>query len=170
VIDSPVGPLWLETTPAGIRRLEFLRDALDRQPVPDDGLQNGADLAGEVERQVRDYFEGRLRAFDLPLDLKGSDFQRSVWQAIAAVPFGQTLTYAEIAAAVGRPAAYRAVGNACASNPVVIVVPCHRIVGTDRGLHGFGGGLDTKSWLLRHEGSLNSVRDARALQTSLAPA
>jgi methylated-DNA-[protein]-cysteine S-methyltransferase len=125
-------------------------------------------LAGEVERQVAAYFEGELREFDLPLDLAGSEFQRSVWQAIAAVPYGQTLTYGQIAAAVGRPSAYRAVGNACGANPVVIVVPCHRIVGTDRGLHGFGGGLDVKTWLLRHEGSLGTIQDRRALQAVLA--
>jgi methylated-DNA-[protein]-cysteine S-methyltransferase len=162
--------LWLETTSRGIRRLDFLRGAVagPNQDLNQAGGPADSGLSAEVERQVAAYFEGSLREFDLPLDLTGSEFQRSVWQAIAAVPFGETLTYAQIAAAVGRPTAYRAVGNACGSNPVVIVVPCHRIVGSDRGLHGFGGGLDVKTWLLRHEGSLSTVQDRKALQLALA--
>jgi O-6-methylguanine DNA methyltransferase len=126
-------------------------------------------LASEVERQVSEYFAGTRRIFDLPLDLQGSDFQLDVWREIGRVPFGETLTYSQIAAAIGRPTSYRAVGNACGANPVVIVLPCHRIVGSDRGLHGFGGGLDVKTWLLRHEGALAHVRDKR-LQPQLAPA
>jgi methylated-DNA-[protein]-cysteine S-methyltransferase len=171
VIDSPVGPLFLRTTSRGIRRLEFLRDALDRSPVKAERDADAeAGFAAEVEKQVRQYFEGTRRVFDLPLDLEGTDFQLGIWQAIAGVPFGETLTYAQIAAAVGRPTSYRAAGNACGANPVVIIVPCHRIVGTDKGLHGFGGGLDTKTFLLRHEGSLGGIRDRRAGQQALITA
>ena len=171
VIDSPVGPLFLGTTSQGIRRLEFLRDAMDRESKRQTASADGDSVfASEVEKQVTEYFEGTRRAFDLPLDLAGTDFQLSVWRAIAAVPFGETLTYSQIAAAVGRPTSYRAAGNACGANPVVIIVPCHRIVGTDRGLHGFGGGLDTKTFLLRHEGSLGAIRDRRAGQAALITA
>jgi O-6-methylguanine DNA methyltransferase len=163
VIDSPVGPLFLRTTSKGIRRLEFLREAIEREPRKSEIEGEGSsEFAAEVEKQITEYFEGTRRAFDLPLDLEGTDFQLGVWNAIAGVPFGETLTYSQIAAAVGRPTSYRAAGNACGANPVVIIVPCHRIVGTDRGLHGFGGGLDTKTFLLRHEGSIGAIRDKRA--------
>jgi methylated-DNA-[protein]-cysteine S-methyltransferase len=171
VIDSPVGPLFLRTTSRGIRRLEFLRDAMDRESKRQSISADGdSEFAAEVEKQVTEYFEGARRSFDLPLDLTGTDFQLSIWRAIADVRFGETLTYSQIAASVGRPTSYRAAGNACGANPVVIIVPCHRIVGTDRGLHGFGGGLDTKTFLLRHEGSLGAIRDRRAGQTALITA
>ncbi len=170
LIDSPIGPLWLETTPQGIRRLEFMSDALGRpkpQREASRAVNDGAGLTSEIQRQIGEYFDGSRKVFDLPLDLQGSGFQRDVWQAIGGVPFGETLTYSQIAAAIGRPTSYRAVGNACGANPVVIVLPCHRIVGTDRGLHGFGGGIDVKTWLLRHEGSLGRVHDRR-IQPQLA--
>ena len=165
LIDSPIGPLWLETTSQGIRRLEFMSDALGRpkpRREPSRGVNDETGLASEVERKIGEYFDGSRRLFALPLDLQGSAFQLDVWQAIGKVPFAETLTYSQIAAAIGRPTSYRAVGNACGANPVVIVLPCHRIVGTDRSLHGFGGGLDVKTWLLRHEGSLGGIRDKRA--------
>src|SRR6266545_7235431 len=123
LIDSPIGPLWLETTSQGIRRLEFISDALGRskpQREPRRAVSNGAGLASEVERQIGEYFDGSRQVLDLPLDLQGSAFQRDVWQAIGKVPFGETLTYSQIAAAIGRPTSFRAVGNACGANPVVI--------------------------------------------------
>ncbi len=168
LISSPVGPLWIETTLHGIRRLEFTTNALglprDLQE-PKAGPSDEASLAAEVERQIAGYFDGSLKQFDLPLDLQGSEFQLGVWNAIGNVPFGETLTYGQIAASIGRPTSYRAVGNACGANPVVIVLPCHRIVGTDRSLHGFGGGIGTKTWLLRHEGAIERVKDKRVQQT-----
>jgi methylated-DNA-[protein]-cysteine S-methyltransferase len=146
-----------------------MRDAIDPLDTSSgEATLDAGVLAREVEDQIARYFAGALRRFDLPLDLAGTGFQLSVWQVIAGVPFGETRTYSGVAAAIGRPTAYRAVGNACASNPIVIIVPCHRIVGADRGLHGFGGGLDTKSWLLRHEGSLDRVNDPRAMQAALS--
>jgi O-6-methylguanine DNA methyltransferase len=101
--------------------------------------------------QLNEYFAGHRRAFDLPLDLHGTPFQFRVWQAIASIPYGETLSYADVALAAGNPNAYRAAGTACGANRIVILIPCHRVIGSDRGLHGFGGGLDTKVWLLRHE-------------------
>ena len=119
VIDSPVGPLFLRTTPVGIRRLEFLRDAMDRsQARSERSADADAGFAAEVEKQVTEYFESRRRVFDLPLDLEGTQFQLGVWNAIAGVPFGETLTYSQIAAAVGRPTSYRAAGNACGASVV----------------------------------------------------
>jgi O-6-methylguanine DNA methyltransferase len=110
-------------------------------------------IAGALEAQLREYLEGERRAFDIPLDIAGgSEFRRRVWQVVAAIPYGETLSYAEVAAEAGNPSAYRAAGSACGANPIVIVIPCHRVVGSDKRLHGFGGGLDTKAWLLQHEG------------------
>jgi methylated-DNA-[protein]-cysteine S-methyltransferase len=166
IIPTPIGPLLLETTACGIRGLSFLENETTRpsrgrstfEPAtPSDGHHG---LVAEVEKQIGEYFEEGRQTFDLPLDLAGTDFQRRVWSVIASLPFGETASYAEVAAVAGFPNAYRAAGSACASNPVVIIVPCHRVVGSDRGLHGFGGGLDTKAWLLRHEGSLAGLKAA----------
>lgn len=110
-------------------------------------------IANTLETQLREYFDGQRRNFDIPIDLgTGSEFRRRVWQAIARIPYGETLSYAEVAAEAGNPSAYRAAGSACGANPIAIVIPCHRVVGSDKRLHGFGGGLDTKAWLLQHEG------------------
>ena len=98
--------------------------------------------------QLRAYFAGELREFDLPLAARGTEFQRQVWAAVYAVPYGSTATYSEIAAAVGRPDACRAVGAANGRNPLPVIVPCHRIIGAAGGLTGYGGGLDRKRSLL----------------------
>jgi len=104
--------------------------------------------------QLGEYFAGRRRTFDIPLVLQGTDFQKRVWQQLLAIPFGQMVSYLDIARALGNPKAVRAVGAANGHNPVSIVVPCHRVVGSDGSLVGYGGGLERKEWLLRHEGSL----------------
>ena len=108
-------------------------------------------MLDEAERQLRAYFAGRLRAFDLPLRFGGTPFQQSVWRALGQIPSGETATYADIARAVGRPRAFRAVGMANHSNPISIVIPCHRVVGASGALTGYAGGLDAKRWLLDHE-------------------
>jgi methylated-DNA-[protein]-cysteine S-methyltransferase len=107
----------------------------------------------EAERQLREYFAGRRQAFDLKLDFAGTPFQKSVWKALLTIPFGQTRSYGEIAKQVGRPSACRAVGAANGQNPVAIVAPCHRVIGSTGALTGFGGGLDVKERLLRLEGA-----------------
>jgi methylated-DNA-[protein]-cysteine S-methyltransferase len=108
----------------------------------------------EAERQLREYFAGRRQSFDLELDLTGTAFQRAVWTALLTIPFGQTRSYGDIARQVGRPSASRAVGAANGQNPVAIVAPCHRVIGSTGALTGFGGGLDVKERLLRLEGAL----------------
>jgi methylated-DNA-[protein]-cysteine S-methyltransferase len=108
----------------------------------------------EGVRQIDEYMRGERRVFDLPLGLYGTDFQRRVWQQLLTVPYGQTATYQEIADAIGNPLAVRAVGAANGRNPISLVVPCHRIIGHDGHLVGYGGGLWRKEWLLRHEGAL----------------
>jgi methylated-DNA-[protein]-cysteine S-methyltransferase len=105
----------------------------------------------EVRDQLRAYFEGELHEFELPLRMKGTDFQRRVWKELMNIPFGMTISYAEQARRIGRPGAARAVGAANGRNPISIVVPCHRVIGANGTLTGYGGGLDRKQWLLEHE-------------------
>ena len=115
----------------------------------DEGTARSADpLLLEAADQLRAYFAGELREFELPLAPRGTEFQRRVWTAVSAVPYGETATYAEIAAAVGRPTACRAVGAANGRNPLPVIVPCHRIIGAAGALTGYGGGLDRKRSLL----------------------
>src|SRR5262249_60006260 len=105
------------------------------------------------ERQLGEYFAGRRKVFDLELDFAGTAFQKSVWQALLTIPFGETRSYAEVARQIGNPAAVRAVGAANGRNPISIVAPCHRVIGSTGKLTGFAGGLDVKARLLAHEGA-----------------
>ena len=109
----------------------------------------------DVTSQLQAYFKGKLRKFDLPLDPQGTDFQRDAWQALLDIPYGETRSYSDVARAIGRPKAVRAVGAANGQNPIAIVIPCHRVVGSNGDLTGFGGGLDVKQQLLTLEGSLS---------------
>ena len=171
--DSPIGPLLAEATAQGIRQLSFEGESLiltARQGADSDGPEVEA-LLQRLERELEEYFAGDRRSFDLPLDLStGTPFRRNVWQTIAGIPFGETLTYADVAMMSGAPNAYRAAGSACGANPIVILIPCHRVVGSDGGLHGFGGGLDVKEWLLSHEGTsakAGAAKRAKARQVAL---
>jgi methylated-DNA-[protein]-cysteine S-methyltransferase len=104
--------------------------------------------------QLREYFSGARTAFDVPLDLHGTEFQVATWRSLAEIPFGKTISYGEQAASIGRPKAVRAVGGANGRNPVAIVLPCHRVIGANGSLTGFGGGIAVKQWLLQHERSV----------------
>ncbi|HEX4979465.1 MAG TPA: methylated-DNA--[protein]-cysteine S-methyltransferase [Acidimicrobiales bacterium] len=145
-IDSPIGPLLLAGRDGALTNL-----AMDGQTHPpagaDDWLVDNRAFADVVE-QLRAYFARRLSSFEVALDAEGTDFQRQVWDALLAIPFGQTRSYGEIARAVGRPNASRAVGMANGRNPIAILVPCHRVIGADGRLTGFGGGLHRKQALL----------------------
>ncbi len=163
MVEAPFGLLFAEVSSLGLRRLDFLgglrepplrRAAKPPLEVSDEPMTEAEQaIANTLETQLREYFDGERRKFDIPIDYHGgSEFRRRVWQAVAEIPYAETLSYAQVAASAGNPNAYRAAGSACGANPIVIVVPCHRVVGSDRRLHGFGGGLDTKAWLLRHEG------------------
>jgi len=162
ILETPIGPLFIDASDRGVRLLSFLegvRHAELLERLPDAPRTPAADaVIAEVEGQIGAYFTGDLRDFDLPLDLKGTPFQTRVWRSIAEVPYGETISYSELAMNADAPNAYRAAGTACGANPCVIIVPCHRIVGRDKGLHGFGGGLSTKVWLLRHEGSISGIK------------
>ena len=142
--DSPLGPLRLAEEAGALVGLDFCEEAVSFSPCPTPLL------AGAV-RQLEEYFAGTRRAFDLPLAPRGTAFQRQVWQALCAIPYGETRTYGQIAAAVGRPKASRAVGGACHCNPIGIVIPCHRVVGSSGSLTGYAGGLERKAALLALE-------------------
>jgi methylated-DNA-[protein]-cysteine S-methyltransferase len=143
---SPLGPLRLEAGPSGLARLRFP----DEGGRLDDGDRAPEAFTDAVE-QLDAYFAGDPRGFELPLDLHGTPFQRAVWDALLAVPHGTTTTYAALARAVGRPDRARAVGAAVGRTPVPIVVPCHRVVGSDGALRGYRGGLERKRALLALE-------------------
>ncbi len=157
-VDSPVGPLFIAADAQGLRAIEF-RD--NRHPVRrgDDWRAGDSPLLARARLQLDEYFAGRRRSFDLPLSPQGTPFQREVWTALASIPYGRTLSYAQLAARVGRPAAMRAVGAANGRNPLPIVLPCHRVIGADGSLTGFGGGLPTKQYLLKLEGALPEAFD-----------
>ncbi len=113
--------------------------------------------------QLTEYLSGNRSAFDLPLDLRGTEFQLLAWRALAVVPYGRTVSYAQQAASIGRPTATRAIGAANGRNPVVVVLPCHRVVGADGSLTGFGGGIAVKKWLLDHEHAVTSSQRREGL-------
>lgn len=150
----PVGRLLLvgERDPAGRVRLRGAYLPGDRHgPVVDPTWVDDGQAFATVTAELGGYFRGERLTFDLPLEMGGTPFQRRVWAELARIPFGDTVSYGEIAARIGRKGAARAVGAAVAKNPVAIVVPCHRVVGSRGTLTGYAGGLDRKAWLLDHE-------------------
>ena len=145
ILSSPLGELWAEATDQGLSRLCFgvPAEAVPTAPGP---------ILDALGHQLAEYWAGRLRSFTLPLDLKGSPFQQRVWQSLLTIPWGKTRTYLEQSNLLGDPTAVRAVASANGRNPVAIVVPCHRVVGSDGSLTGYAGGLDRKRALLELEG------------------
>jgi len=151
-IDSPIGPLNLAVSEIGLVALEF-----DRGPFPPTkdkkiSWKNSPDKVEPYARELNEYFAGKRRDFTFPLDLRGTPFQVQCWRALIAIPYGETRTYADIARAVSKPQAFRAVGMANNRNPIAVVVPCHRVIASDGTLCGYGGGLDIKQKLLELEG------------------
>jgi O-6-methylguanine DNA methyltransferase len=144
--------LRLVASDSGICAIDFDPTRPVGRP-PEPSRQNDDNpLLSEAARQLRSYFDGSLREFRLPLDLRGTDFQKRVWHELESIPFGETRSYSQIAGAIGRPRAVRAVGAANGANPVPIVVPCHRVIGAGGKLVGYGGGLPLKKLLLELEG------------------
>jgi methylated-DNA-[protein]-cysteine S-methyltransferase len=159
VEDTPIGPLTLAATPAGVVRIGFGREDVVLDELASEVSPRVVYLPGrldEVRRELEEYFGGRRRSFDVPVDRRLSrGYRRTVLEALSReVPYGHTVSYKELAERTGNPKASRAVGSAMATNPIPIVVPCHRVLRTGGALGGYGGGLDTKVWLLRHEGAL----------------
>jgi methylated-DNA-[protein]-cysteine S-methyltransferase len=147
LVDSPIGPLGLVATRDGLAGVRF--------HAPSFRVEGTSPVLDVAAQQLSSYFAGELTAFDLPLDLDGSEFQRRCWLALATIPYGQTVSYGEQARRLGYgPEKARAVGAANGQNPLPLVLPCHRVIGADGSLTGFGGGLPMKRFLLEHEGAL----------------
>ncbi|GAA3756248.1 methylated-DNA--[protein]-cysteine S-methyltransferase [Streptomyces tremellae] len=157
VIDSPLGPLTLVAADGALSGVYL--DEHRHMPPRDTFGPRSAEPFGEATAQLAAYFSGELRVFDLPLHLEGTPFQRRVWSELTRIPYGETRSYGELAAALGSPGASRAVGLANGRNPVSIVVPCHRVVGSTGSLTGYGGGLANKRRLLALEAGHAPVPD-----------
>ncbi|CAN7291871.1 methylated-DNA--[protein]-cysteine S-methyltransferase [Rhizobium sp. LjRoot98] len=151
IIASPVGKLELVARGDGLAAILWEKDDPKRVRLGERQERPDHPVLLETERQLDEYFAGARRDFTVPLDLAGTGFQKAAWHALLTIPFGETRTYAEIARQIGHPTAYRAMGAANGRNPVSIIVPCHRAIGSDGQLHGFAGGLDAKRYLLALE-------------------
>lgn len=150
-LPSPVGPLTLVADDAGLVAVLWPDDPPARVPLAATRDDPGHAVITAAAAQLRAFFAGSLTRFDLPLAPRGTAFQRQVWDALSAIPYGETRSYGAIAQVIGRPTASRAVGAANGRNPLSIVVPCHRVIGGGGALTGFAGGLAAKTWLLEHE-------------------
>jgi methylated-DNA-[protein]-cysteine S-methyltransferase len=148
-IASPIGPLLLAAEDSGLRQILFARNGKPSEPEP--GWKENAISLSETIRQLNAYFAGKLESFDLSLAPEGTPFQQKVWNELLAIPYGETISYGELARRIGNANASRAVGLANGSNPIPIVIPCHRVIGSNGKLTGYGGGLDIKGKLLALE-------------------
>ena len=148
-MDTPVGRLLVAADEAGLRYVLFGEGRSSVGPQP--GWHEDATRLAHAVRQLHAYFAGGLRRFELPLAPEGTPFQRRVWQELLNIPYGETISYGELARRIGKPTGSRAVGLANGANPISIVIPCHRVIGSDGKLTGYGGGLKTKEWLLALE-------------------
>ncbi|WP_078854774.1 methylated-DNA--[protein]-cysteine S-methyltransferase [Streptomyces sp. NRRL F-5135] len=168
VADSPYGPLTLVATDSVLSGL-YMAGQRHRPPQETFGEPDPRPFT-EALRQLDAYFAGELTRFDLPLRLTGTDFQRGVWERLRAIPYGETRSYGELAEALGKPGASRAVGLANGKNPIGIVVPCHRVIGSTGSLTGYGGGLDRKRRLLAFEGAAAGASAGPATARTPEPA
>ena len=148
---TPIGNIFIAGDGKVIKQMSFPEGSKQRRPQPD--WQQTKQPFKRAIKQLDHYFQGKLKTFDLPLDPDGTEFQRQVWKALLDIPYGETTSYGELAQTIDRPKAARAVGAANGANPIPIVIPCHRVIGSTGALTGFGGGLPTKQWLLAHEQS-----------------
>jgi methylated-DNA-[protein]-cysteine S-methyltransferase len=155
-VDSPIGRLMLTSDGTSLTGLymNLYRNKPTKLPsLGEDWVQNATkDPLPMATRQLKEYFAGTRREFDLPLNMQGTEFQQRVWRELTKIPFGETRSYGQLAKRLGNPNGSRAVGLANGRNPIAIIVPCHRVIGADGSLTGFGGGLERKEWLLTHEG------------------
>jgi methylated-DNA-[protein]-cysteine S-methyltransferase len=153
LMDSPVGKLKLVASEKGLVAVLWQNDTPERVPLKEMTEDPKQKVLVETERQLKEYFAEKRRSFELPLDMRGTQFQKNVWEELLAIPFGETRSYVELAKKLGNPTASRAVGAANGRNPISIVVPCHRVIGASGKLTGFAGGLDVKARLLEIEGA-----------------
>jgi methylated-DNA-[protein]-cysteine S-methyltransferase len=159
---SPVGELTLVASKVGLAAILWENDSPRRVPLDITAQDDAHPLRVETERQLHEYFAGRRESFDLRLDFVGTEFQKEVWRALLTIPYGETRSYAQIAEQIGNPAAARAVGAANGRNPISIVTPCHRVIGSNGTITGFAGGMEAKELLLELEGRRRDSRAARA--------
>ena len=175
IMESPIGYLLMTSDGKSITRL-FMEDheggptanadfttkkvhaRFGSLPKPDWEENKTIPVVREAVQQLNDFFNGKRSEFDLPLDPDGSEFQRAVWKELTRIPFGKTISYGELAKRIGKPDAPRAVGLANGKNPISIIVPCHRVIGSSGKLTGYGGGLDRKEWLLEHEATVSGAK------------
>lgn len=148
-ITTPIGFLWIEANEQGLFALTFKETRVEQI--------NPNAMTELAKQQLLEYFSEKRRSFSIPLAATGTEFQQSVWQALGQIPFGETCSYLDIAKSIGNPKACRAVGAANGKNPIPIIVPCHRVIGSNQKLTGFAGGLDRKAWLLTHENALQGA-------------
>ena len=151
--DSPFGEILVAQSGKGLTHIRFASSTKPEPPLAD--WEYVEDLKSEAVQQIQAYFKGALKDFTISLDLEGTPFQMKVWKTLLKVPYGQTISYAELARRIGQPKAIRAVGGANGKNPIPIVVPCHRVIGSDGSLTGYGSGVHIKAALLEHERNSN---------------
>ncbi len=152
-MSSPAGPLLIGASETALVILEFdrgLPQSIDGEPLR---WEESPSRTAQTRTQLEEYFAGKRKQFTVPLDLRGTEFRKRCWEELLRIPYGETRTYAEIARAVGSPAAFRAVGQANHYNPIAIIVPCHRVLASGKRLGGYGGGLPVKALLLKREGA-----------------
>lgn len=167
VMDSPVGKLTVAADKQGLRFILFGSGRRPAVPGPDWQESDGG-IVSEAIAQLRSYFDGQLTAFDLPLAPQGTPFQMAVWDELRKIPYGIVISYGELAGRIGRPKASRAVGAANGNNPISIVIPCHRVIGNDGKLTGYGGGLAVKEALLKLELGTEKRENSRQLPFSIS--
>lgn len=156
IVDSPVGRLTLGASSAGLAAVLWDNDRPQVVSLERAAESPDHPILVRAARQLEEYFAGNRKSFDIPLDFAGTEFQRKVWNALLTIPYGETRSYGQIARQIGHPDAVRAVGAANGKNPISIVVPCHRVIGSTGSLTGFGGGLSAKAQLLELEGALTA--------------
>jgi len=159
-VNFPVGVLKLVASEKGLVAILWENDNPRRVRLGDLVEEQLHPLLMRTENELKEYFEGKRHTFSIPLDMRGTRFQKEVWEVLLGIPFGETCTYGDIARRLGNPAASRAVGGANRRNPISILVPCHRVVGAAGNLTGFAGGLETKTYLLKLEATMTSNRKA----------
>jgi len=162
--QSPIGQLLLIGNGDCLQKIDFPNGK--KQTTIEQSWEQNDQLFNELAQQLDAYFLGTLSRFDFPLSPVGTEFQRQVWTALQNIAFGDTCSYKEIANAIGKPTATRAVGAANGANPIPLIIPCHRVIGSNGSLTGFGGGLATKQWLLSHEAGEPSLFDFEELSTT----
>jgi methylated-DNA-[protein]-cysteine S-methyltransferase len=170
IIDSPLGRLRLLAENGALAELHF-SDGRDRAAPTIGQSSTETAILDRTERELAEYFSGARTEFTVPLLPQGTEFQRAVWRALVAIPFGATCSYLDVARRVNNPDAVRAVGRANGQNPIAIIVPCHRVIGSDGSMTGYGGGIEKKRWLLEHEarvaGAESGISPLRTAQPGL---